>query len=333
MSVVAVTGLSGYIGNRMVRWLADDERVTRLVGIDIHPPRDVTAKLRFYQHDVAEPFADLFLRNEVTHAIHLAFVVNPLHDTERMRRIDLDGSENFLAACNAAGVKTMLVASSATAYGALPDNPVPLTEDAPVRGNSDYQYSREKAILDRRCQTYAADHPDVALKILRPAIVIGPNVDNYISRLMRRRIACTVAGADPLQQYVHEDDVARAFLALLFAGRRGAYNVAGDGALRLSEVAGLLGARIVGLPYRVLHPVTALLWHLRIKGLGEAPPGVLNYIRYPMVLANEKIKREVGFTFEYTTEEALRALAATDLGRRRRNAAGSRFARRVDVRP
>ncbi len=153
MSVVAVTGAAGYIGGRLLALLARDERVQAIVGLDLRPPAAAPAKLRFRRHDVAEPFAGLFREEGVTHAVHLAFVVNPLRDAERMRRINVDGSENFLAACEAAGVHTILVASSASAYGAFPDNPVPLTEDAPVRGNADYQYSREKR---RRSSTSAA---------------------------------------------------------------------------------------------------------------------------------------------------------------------------------
>lgn len=90
---------------------------------------------------------------------------------------------------------------------------------------------------------------------------------------MRRRTVFAVAGADPPQQFVHEDDVARAFHALLFAGRGGAYNVAGDGVLALSAVAALLGARGRPLPYGLLRAMAALFWRLRVKGLGDAPPG------------------------------------------------------------
>lgn len=311
MGTVAITGTSGYIGTRLLQFLAQDERVSRIVGLDVREPQEKPAKLRFFRHDVTQPFAHLFREHGVTHAVHLAFVLNPIHDADLMRRIDLDGTEHFLAACEAANVKTVLVASSVTAYGALPDNPVPVTEDWPIRGNDDYQYSRDKAALDRRCQAYAASHPDVAVKILRPAIVIGPHVDNYISRMLCQRPAFMVAGADPMQQYVHEDDVARAFHELLFAGPGGAYNVTGDGWMPLSTVAALLGSRPLPLPYPVMYGLLALLWRLRVKGLGDAPPGVLNYVRYPMVAANDRIKREVGFQFQYTSEQAVRALAAS----------------------
>ena len=48
-----------------------------------------------------------------------------------MYDIDVNGTQNVLEAASAAGVEHLLVASSTTAYGAFPDNPVPLTGGAP----------------------------------------------------------------------------------------------------------------------------------------------------------------------------------------------------------
>ena len=54
----------------------------------------------------------------------------------------------------------LLVASSTTAYGAWPDNPVPIPEEHPVRGLPAYEYARDKTEIDRLCQLWAAQHPD-----------------------------------------------------------------------------------------------------------------------------------------------------------------------------
>jgi len=42
--------------------------------------------------------------------------------------------------------------------------------------------ARHKADADRLCQLWAATHPERVMTIVRPSIVFGPNVDNYISR-------------------------------------------------------------------------------------------------------------------------------------------------------
>ena len=59
-----------------------------------------------------------------------------------------------------AGVQQVLVTSSATAYGAFPDNPVPMTEEQPVRGVPDFEYARDKAECDRLCQLWALRNPE-----------------------------------------------------------------------------------------------------------------------------------------------------------------------------
>ena len=99
-----------------------------------------------------------------------------------MYDVDVNGTQAVLQAASEAGVEQVLVTSSVAAYGAFPDNPVPIAEDQPVRGQPDFPYARDKAEADRVCQLWAAEHPDRVMTIVRPAIVFGPNVDNYISR-------------------------------------------------------------------------------------------------------------------------------------------------------
>lgn len=81
-------------------------------------------------------------------AIHLAWVLNPIKDAMRMTEVNLGGTRHFLDACARHGVRRVLVASSTTAYGARPSNPVPLDESHPVRGEQPFQYAREKAVME-----------------------------------------------------------------------------------------------------------------------------------------------------------------------------------------
>ncbi len=140
------------------------------------------------------------------------------------------------------------------AYGAFPDNPVPLTEDDPVRGVAGFSYARDKTESDRLCQLWAARHPDRVMTIVRPCIVFGPNVDNYLVRLWTKQpFAVDVGGTiDRDIQFVHEDDVVEGIAGLLLGRHGGAYNVAGDGLMTNRECAELIGVPIRKLPLRAL---------------------------------------------------------------------------------
>src|SRR4051812_41052137 len=156
-----------------------------------------------------------------------------------MYDVDVTGTQTVLDAASDAGVGHVLVTSSATAYGAFPDNPVPLTEDDPVRGVPDFEYARDKAEADRLCQLWALRHPDRVMTIVRPCIVFGPNVDNYIVRLWTKQpFVADLGNLDQVTQFVHEDDLVDALVALLTGGHGGAVNGAGDGPITLPEGAG-----------------------------------------------------------------------------------------------
>src|SRR5215218_11524568 len=221
-----ITGGSGYIGSRLVESLAAREEVERIVVADISPPRFFLPKVQYERLDVRDGAAcrELIDRCAPDALVHLAFIVNPIHDEGLMYEVDVNGTANVLEAAGEAGTQQVLVASSTIAYGAFPDNPVPITEDWPVRGVPDYAYARDKAEADRLCQLWALRHPERTMTIVRPSIVFGPNVDNYLVRLWTAApFQPDVGNLDNRIQFVHEDDVVEGIIGLLHGRQAGAY--------------------------------------------------------------------------------------------------------------
>ena len=194
--------------------------------------------------------------------VHLAFVLNPSHDEHLMYDVDVNGTHNVLEAAAEAGTGQVLVTTSSTAYGAFPDNPVPLTEEDPVRGVAGFSYARDKTESDRLCQLWAKDHPDRVMTIVRPCIVFGPNVDNYIVRLWTKQPFAVDAGGnlDQRIQFVHEDDVVEAVTALLLGRHAGAFNVAGGGDMTTRECAEIIGSPIRKMPLRAYRALARAMW-------------------------------------------------------------------------
>ncbi|MBI4187144.1 MAG: NAD-dependent epimerase/dehydratase family protein [Chloroflexi bacterium] len=314
MKNVAITGVSGYIGGRLLSRLAKIESVKGIVGLDVKPPAEKPAKLKFYCRDILRPFGDIFVDNQVDTAVHLVFVMKPTHHHSHARRVDIGGMVSFLQACEQARVKHILYLSSHTVYGAYPRKVEPLTEGSPLRPLPGFQYSLHKAEAEHLLKDFAARHGDVRLAILRSCPVIGPNAADSVAAVMFQPVMLRLAGYDPLMQFVHEDDLIELMAILLHRQQGGIFNVAGEGEVRYSDVIALAGRKAITLPGWLLRPLMGLSWTLRLQK--ESPPSGLEFIKYPPLVSTEKLKREVGFQFRHSSREAVASfLSASVLSR------------------
>jgi nucleoside-diphosphate-sugar epimerase len=301
-TVVAITGVAGYLGRKLVSVLDGDATVERIVGIDVAEPVDGSPKLEFHQADVRDARLAKLLPGVDT-LVHLAFQVDPIRDEERMRQINVDGTRNLLEAAGATGVRCLVYTSSATVYGAHPDNDFPLTETSPLRANPDYSYAWHKLETERMIEAFQEDHPEVLVTVLRPANAFGPNVRNFVSRMLEAPRVTSVKGYEPPMQFAHEEDVAAALHLAVTKELPGAYNVAPDGWLTSDEIITLSGKKRVELPEAVAFSLAERLWRV---GLTEAPPGELQYVMHPWVIDNAKLKA-AGWQPRHTNEAALAA--------------------------
>lgn len=308
-----ITGGSGYIGSRLTELLVQRDETERIVDLDVRPPDVPWPRTEYVRGDVRDRGAmrELLERERPDALLHLAFLLDPIHDEARMYDIDVNGTQAVLEAASEAGVAQVLVTSSATAYGAFPDNPVPIAEDQPVRGQPDFSYARDKAEADRVCQLWAAAHPERVMTIVRPTIVFGPNVDNYISRAFADSAFMPVMdGAETQLQLVHEDDIVAAITGLVDAKEGGAFNVAADGLMTWREAAELVGTKVREVKFSTVYRIYALAWRLHAPRV-ESPAGNLHFLRHPWIVSNEKLKGATGWEPSHDTrsvfEQTMRA--------------------------
>jgi UDP-glucose 4-epimerase len=304
MATYLITGSSGYIGTRMTRLLLEREPDARIIGVDVRRPRIDSDRLEFHQLDVRDPrLVELARGRGIKSLCHFAFVLDPFYDEKEMTDIDLGGTRNVLEAVRTAGIPHLLATSSTTAYGAREDNPVPLDEDDPTRAEPRFVYAHDKRKMDEMLRDFAARYADTRVCILRPCIVLGPNVQNYIAATMLGLpVTALLDGRDPPMQFIHEDDLVELLWACLSREASGVFNAAADGALRLSEAGRLQGKRIVKMPFRPMYGLLWASWRLRLTDFA-LPPGVLDFFRNPWVASNDKAKRELAWTPRYTTRD------------------------------
>ncbi|MCH7575343.1 MAG: NAD-dependent epimerase/dehydratase family protein [Candidatus Marinimicrobia bacterium] len=307
MSTILITGSSGYLGTELCRKLESDDAVTAIIGVDLARPAEAFSKLTFYERDCTGDMRDIFEAHAIDTVVHMVFVLDMLHDKRRMRHINVDSMENVLGHCHAAGVGRIFVTSSSTAYGAHKDNPVPLKEEHPLRGNKAYQYSFDKNLVEALLATYQAEHPDCDVIIARAAIVLGPNVDNFLGRYLTKPIVPWLIRGQKMQ-FVHEADAREALYVLATEAGRGVYNVGPPDSVDPAAVARENGGRLLRLPAWLLRPVTQIAWWLRLRFLTEAPGGMILFIQHSWVVDGSKLERETSFRYRHTSRQALQTV-------------------------
>lgn len=318
MQRLAVTGSSGYYGRTLIKHVRRVAPDVSILGIDVVPPRDSPAN-EFVQLDIRQPEVQSALeRFQPDTIVHLAFVLNVIHDNRKMHDINVGGTQNVFAAVRKLQPQRFLMASSATAYGAWPDNPVPIQETWPLKAHTESQYASDKASLELAIQSLADELPNVAVSWTRPGIIVGSGVENYLSRFLCRLMFVLLPdGVDVPMQFVHEDDVVAATWAILTHDARGAFNVGPPNWMKLSEFAALTGRRTSSRPYWLMKAFLTVWWTLRLPIL-DFPPSMLAYLRHPWVVAPSRLEQELDFRFQHSCHDAALAMWNAYLARQQR---------------
>lgn len=306
---VLVTGGSGFIGSQVVARLAASDEVDRVVAVDV-AAGDPAEGVRVERLDVRDPdLAELIAEEGIDRVVHLAAVVTPRPDHTRdfLYSVDVEGTANVVDACLAGGVRHLVVTSSGAAYGYHPDNPTWIDEDHPLRGNPGFAYSDHKRIVEEHLETTRAEDPELGQLVLRPGTILGETVDNQITALFERPVVLGIAGAETPFVFIWDTDVVDIIVAGTLGERTGIYNLAGDGAVPLRDIARELGKPYLPVTAGVVKAVLWMLSRLRLTGYG---PEQVDFLRYRPVLSNRRLVEEFGYTPSKTSLEALRAWAA-----------------------
>ncbi len=291
-SVVVVTGAAGALGRRVCALAAADPEVERVVALDRRGPQGV---------DLATE--DLKPLLEGAHVlVHLAQSEGigqepPVGDPVRDGRL----AQIVLEAASAVGIGHVVLLSSATAYGAWANNPVPLTEAAPLRPNPGVGFAAEKAELERVAADWHDDHPGVTVAVLRPTVTVGRDSSGWLARALTRATPIPLTDEDPPAQFLDLDDLAAAVDLARRARLDGARNVAPDGWVDGETARALAGVSPrLRLPERVAVRLAGWRWRW---GASPTPPALLPYTVFPWVVANDRLRAD-GWAPTATNEEA-----------------------------
>lgn len=291
---VVVSGVAGSVGSRVATRLVALDGVD-VVGIDrVGKPivglaghhlgdlRTMDLDAVFDGADCVVHLASAYGRNE--------FVDASSHDTRAARLA--------LAAAARAGVSQFVVLSSAMVYGARAENPIPLTEAAPVRPGP-LAFAESKVTIERLAREWQADTGG-SVVVLRPTTAVARGASSWVARSLQLAAALT-SDSDPRLQFLHLDDLAEAVVTTVQRQVSGVFNVAPDGWVTAEEVRSLSGrAPRLRIPVAVADEIVRFSWD---KGIVATPPGIMAYATNPWVVSND-VLRELGWQPSWSNVEA-----------------------------
>lgn len=302
---IFLTGASGYLGSVLARHFDQMPEVEGITGIGLGAPRNsVPAKLKFLRLDIRSPkLASLMAGHDVV--VHTACVVFWKAGMSARERddINLNGTRNVACAAVATGARRFLHASSMAVYHPfLARGQSQVREDFPLgTGDSPFYYWNAKALAERLLHE-TLDGSNVVFTAFRPIYIMGPH--NRPTVASYRRNAVNFPGRNPRRQFIHEEDVARAFVLAARQDLPGAYNIVPHDFVRMTDVWQALGMRFVPtLPVWTARWLTWVRW--RFLGSAIHPSWVEDTLT-DFVGVNDKL-RSAGWTPRYNSLEALQS--------------------------
>lgn len=304
---ILITGAAGFLGQQLLADLAVQQPNWTLFAADI---REIPANL--LRSNVQPLHLDISLKAAVFKTVlecqpqaivHLASVVSPPPGMNEatLHAIDVDGTRAIIEAAAANGVEQLIITSSGAAYGYYPENAEWIDEDDPLRGHNKFAYAKHKREVEEVLVRARIAHPQLRQLILRPGTILGKRVNNQITDMFKKRAVLGIQGSDSRFVFIWDQDVVSIIRKGLEKGASGIYNLAGDGALSLREIAQILRKPYRPLPAALIQGVLRVLKPLRLSQYG---PEQVDFLRYRPVLANRRLKEEFGYTPRYTSREA-----------------------------
>ncbi|MEV0926437.1 SDR family oxidoreductase [Streptomyces spongiicola] len=316
--VVAVTGAASGVGDLLTRRLVASDDIGRVVAVDER--RGDVPEAHWHVLDVRDPaIAEKFRGADVV--VHLALDLDLETDSAARSAYNVRGTQTVLTAAAAAGVRRVVLCTSAMVYGALVDNDVPLSEDAELRATAEATAVGDLLEIERLGRRAPRAHPGLNVTVARPAVLVG-GTDTALTRYFESPRLLVVAGSRPTWQFCHVEDLVSALEYAALEKVDGEFAVGCDGWLEQEEVEEFSGIRRMELPSAVALGAAARLHRI---GLTPSPAGDLAYTMHPWVVSVGRL-HDAGWRPRWTNEEVLGALLEEVQGRH--TVAGRRLGRK-----
>lgn len=320
---IAVVGASGNVGSALLRALGDEPQVRSIRGIARRLPALDLPKVEWVAADIVDANLEQLFRG-VDAVVHLAWAIQPTRDRRTLIQVNVTGSRRVFEAAAAAGVGTLVYASSVGAYSPGPRE-ARVDERWPTNGIASSYYSRDKAATERMLDRLETERPELRVVRVRPGVVMQRAAASEIRRLflgplvpgslLRPELFPVLPVPSGLRiQAVHADDLADAYRRVIVTPEaRGAYNVAAEPVLTAAAFARALRAVEIPVPAALARAAVTASWLARLQPITS---GWLDMGLRAPIMNTSRIREELGWTPEHdalaTLEELLDGLRSGD---------------------
>jgi len=303
---VLVTGVSNPLGAEVARRLAP--QVPLLFGCDVADPVSALEEMDFVHADTRlSVIGKLIRRLRIDTVVHLAVMVDAAHDDRSVHETDVIGTMNVLVGCAppSSPVRKLVVKSSQAIYGAGPNDPSFFSEEMINWDKVASGVTRDVLEMEQLVSEFALRNELCEVTVLRLGLRVSE--ETSLARYLSLPVVPTFAGFDPRLQLLHEDDAADAIVRATVGDHPGAFNVAGDGVVLLSQAIDIMG----GTAAPLLPPYARWFSRLGLRLLAgvDLPSHLADVLAYGSVMDCSRLPAEFGWHPGYNTRQAMDALA------------------------
>ncbi len=306
---ILIIGIAGGLAQMTARLILTEHPDWEIIGIDsrnvvnVPPLKNLTAiNLKYSRGN----FENLFRTHHFDVVYHLGRISHSSNEQNVLaKRIDLSvmGTNRILELCERSGIKKVIILSTFHVYGALSDNSIFLTEDAPLRASIRHPELRDVIEMDQICTNWMwKNQKSISTVVLRPCNIIGTQIQNAMTRFLSGTIALSPMDYNPFFQFIHEFDMAHILYKSLESVPTGTYNVAGNDFISLREALHVVGTKSIPFPMILAGGMNEVLKKLSIN----VPDYLLDYLKFSCLISNNELKKHLGPNFlRFSIKEAL----------------------------
>ncbi len=307
---ILIIGMAGGLAQITAGLLIKAFPKIHITGVD---PRPMTESIKnknieYIQMSYTRShFEKLFRDKKFDLVFHLARLgrsnANPGENLAQRLDLNLMETKRIMDLSLKFGVKKVIILSTYHVYGALPDNPVFITEDQPLKASIKYPELRDVVEMDQIATNWMwKNQKYIETIVFRPCTILGPQIQNTMTRYIMTNYVPICMDFNPMFQFIHEYDMANILVRSLTELPVGIYNVATDEVISIKTAKKLIRSKTISVPSLTLHTAAKLInipfWSF--------PEYLIDYIQYPSIISNTLLKKHLGQNlFRYTTRETL----------------------------